>query len=43
MGDHAPEEVVVGSVDWRAATLETDVILVGSRRNPSSGQTGRPT
>ena len=28
-GDHAPEEVVVGSVDWARAHPETDVILVG--------------
>ena len=28
-GDHAPEEVVVGSVDWARKHPETDVILVG--------------
>ena len=29
-GDHAPEEVVVGSVDWARDHPETDVILVGN-------------
>ncbi len=29
-GDHAPEEVVVGSVDWARGHPETDVILVGN-------------
>jgi len=28
-GDHAPEEVVRGSVDWAAANPDVDVILVG--------------
>jgi glycerol-3-phosphate acyltransferase PlsX len=28
-GDHAPEEVVAGSVDWARLHPETDVILVG--------------
>ena len=28
-GDHAPEEVVIGSVDWARAHPDTDVILVG--------------
>ncbi|HYI23078.1 MAG TPA: phosphate acyltransferase PlsX [Candidatus Limnocylindrales bacterium] len=28
-GDHAPEEVVAGSVDWARLNPETDVILVG--------------
>jgi len=28
-GDHAPEEVVVGSVDWARKHPDTDVILVG--------------
>jgi glycerol-3-phosphate acyltransferase PlsX len=28
-GDHAPEEVVIGSVDWARDHPETDVILVG--------------
>jgi glycerol-3-phosphate acyltransferase PlsX len=28
-GDHAPEEVVIGSVDWARGHPETDVILVG--------------
>jgi phosphate acyltransferase len=28
-GDHAPEEVVIGSVDWARTHPETDVILVG--------------
>lgn len=28
-GDHAPEEVVVGSVDWARLHPDTDVILVG--------------
>ena len=28
-GDHAPEEVVRGSVEWAAANIDVDVILVG--------------
>jgi len=28
-GDHAPEEVVIGSVDWARGHPDTDVILVG--------------
>ncbi|HUP83423.1 MAG TPA: phosphate acyltransferase PlsX [Candidatus Limnocylindria bacterium] len=28
-GDHAPEEVVIGSVDWARLHPDTDVILVG--------------
>jgi glycerol-3-phosphate acyltransferase PlsX len=28
-GDHAPEEVVIGSVDWARSHPDTDVILVG--------------
>ena len=28
-GDHAPEEVVAGAVDWARAHPDTDVILVG--------------
>ena len=28
-GDHAPEEVVIGSVDWARRNPGTDVILVG--------------
>ncbi len=28
-GDHAPQEVVIGSVDWARAQPDTDVILVG--------------
>ncbi len=28
-GDHAPEEVVIGSVDWAREHPDTDVILVG--------------
>src|SRR5690348_16756900 len=28
-GDHAPEEVVAGSVDWARLHADTDVILVG--------------
>ena len=30
-GDHAPEEVVAGAVDWAAKNPETDVILVGDQ------------
>ena len=30
-GDHAPEEVVAGAVDWAANNPETDVILVGDQ------------
>ena len=28
-GDHAPEEVVVGAVDWARSNTDTDVLLVG--------------
>ena len=28
-GDHAPEEVVAGSVDWARLNPDTDVLLVG--------------
>jgi len=30
-GDHAPDEVVAGAVDWAANNLETEVILVGDQ------------
>lgn len=30
-GDHAPAEVVAGSVDWASRHLDTDVVLVGDQ------------
>ena len=48
-GDHAPEEVVIGAVDWARLNPDTQVILVGdeARVTPliggSNGAGSRPT
>jgi glycerol-3-phosphate acyltransferase PlsX len=41
-GDHAPDEVVAGALDWATANPATDVILVGdqARIEPLLGSTG---
>ena len=39
-GDHAPEEVVAGAVDWAASNADTDVILVGDEARITALITG---
>jgi glycerol-3-phosphate acyltransferase PlsX len=39
-GDHAPEEVVIGSVDWAREHPDTDLILVGDEPKISPFITG---
>jgi phosphate acyltransferase len=42
-GDHAPEEVVAGSVEWAARNPDTDVILVGDQARIEALLTGPRT